>query len=87
MIYLLIKKLKYTILPVLLVLGNVVYTQNQGVIEGTVKDADGKPITFANVQVEGTTIGVATNANGFFRILVPWVYVCGTASMNPLNRS
>ena len=70
MIYLLIKKLKYTILPVLLVLGNVVYTQNQGVIEGTVKDADGKPITFANVQVEGTTIGVATNANGFFRILV-----------------
>lgn len=70
MILSLIKKFKFIIPLVFFVLGNVVYAQNQGVVEGTIKDTDSNPIPFANVIIEGTTTGVATDANGFFRILV-----------------
>ncbi|MQY78464.1 MAG: TonB-dependent receptor [Bacteroidetes bacterium] len=41
-----------------------------GKIEGIVKDSDtGKPLPGVNVIIEGTTIGAATNQNGYYVIL------------------
>ena len=37
-------------------------------VAGTVTDADGNPLAGANVEVEGTTLGSSTNANGAYVI-------------------
>ena len=47
-----------------------VFAQNTGKIAGTVKDSEtGEPLIGANVIVEGTDLGAASNENGKFHIL------------------
>ncbi|SVD68266.1 uncharacterized protein METZ01_LOCUS421120, partial [marine metagenome] len=43
----------------------------QSTIEGTVSDGSGNPLVGANVIVEGTSFGAATDANGVYTINVP----------------
>ncbi|MEM6804949.1 MAG: TonB-dependent receptor [Bacteroidota bacterium] len=40
----------------------------KGVIEGTVKDVDGEAVAYANIELQGTTRGSQTDAQGAFRI-------------------
>lgn len=40
-------------------------------ITGTVKDENGKPLTGATVQVQGTTVGTLTDADGKYSLEVP----------------
>lgn len=77
-----IKKLLFTFLT-LVVIVQLSYAGNTGKIAGRVIDKDTKePIPFANVIVEGTQLGAATNLNGEFVILnvPPGVYTV-TASV------
>ena len=37
-------------------------------VAGTVTDTDGNPLAGANIEMEGTTLGSATNANGAYVI-------------------
>lgn len=39
-------------------------------IYGTVKDETGTPLPFANIYIKGTTVGCATNENGYYSFLV-----------------
>jgi len=60
-----------------------IFAGNTGKIAGTVKDKDtGEPLPFANVIVEGTNLGAATDINGYYTILnvPPGVYTV-TASV------
>ncbi|CUV10466.1 putative outer membrane protein, probably involved in nutrient binding [hydrothermal vent metagenome] len=43
----------------------------QSTIEGTVSDGSGNPLVGANVIVEGTSLGAATDPNGVYMINVP----------------
>ena len=43
----------------------------QSTIEGTVSDGSGNPLVGANVIVEGTSLGAATDLNGVYMINVP----------------
>lgn len=50
----------------------------QAIIEGTVTSAlTGQPLPGANVMIRGTTIGTATNADGFYRMTLPLAQVTG----------
>ena len=44
--------------------------QAQHTVSGTVTDAAGQPMAFANVTEAGTTNGTTTNSDGFYRITV-----------------
>jgi len=37
------------------------------VVEGQVRDAQGAPVPYANVQIDGAAVGTAAGANGRFR--------------------
>lgn len=43
----------------------------QNVVEGVVTDERGNPLPGVTVSLTGTSLGVATNAQGFFRLSVP----------------
>lgn len=50
----------------------------QAIIEGTVTSAlTGQPLPGANVMIRGTTIGTATNLDGFYRMTLPLAQVTG----------
>jgi TonB-linked SusC/RagA family outer membrane protein len=50
----------------------------QATIEGTILDAEtGNPMVGANVLIQGTTIGAATDLEGVYRITVPAAQVTG----------
>ena len=51
-----------------LVLASVFALAQTRAITGQVKDDKGDPISFASVQIKGTTKGTTTDANGNFRI-------------------
>ena len=53
----------------LLVLVSFAWTQTTGKIRGTVSSSDGQALAGANVTVDGTSKGAATNADGVFTIL------------------
>ena len=53
----------------ILVSGAFAFAQNK--VTGTVKDAKGEPIVAASVVVRGTTIGVVTDLDGHYTIIVP----------------
>ncbi len=54
----------------LILLTAVAFSGTTGKIAGTVKDAKtGEPLPSANVVIEGTTLGAATNPDGYFAIL------------------
>ncbi len=42
------------------------------ILEGYVRDEEGEPLPFANVFVEGTTIGTVTDIDGKYALKVPW---------------
>lgn len=79
------------LLPVLvLLLGSMLYAGTTGKISGTVRDQEtGQPLVGANVFVEGTVLGAATNLNGFYNILniPPGGYTLRVSMMGytPLN--
>ena len=49
----------------LILIGPLSYSQSN--IEGMVADEDKQPIPFANILIEGTTIGTSADANGHFK--------------------
>jgi len=59
----LITLLSLVLLPVM------IFAQTSGKLSGVVRSADGTPLAGANVVLEGTTMGAATDANGQYYIL------------------
>ena len=57
--------IRITALFIMLVAGFVIA---QGTIQGTVSDQDGNALPGANVVVEGTSLGEATDVNGTYSI-------------------
>ena len=53
----------------LLIIPAMCFAAITGTIEGTVKDADGKPLGGATVKLEGTKIGTISRPNGSFRLV------------------
>ena len=45
--------------------------QQMRTAKGTVKGPDGEPLIGVTIRFEGTTIGVSTDADGYFSIRVP----------------
>ncbi|MDR4987582.1 MAG: TonB-dependent receptor [Bacteroidales bacterium] len=43
----------------------------QAWIEGHLKTAEGEPLQFVNIAIEGTSIGTTTDINGYFTLSVP----------------
>ena len=60
---------KISQLVALLVLVSFAWTQTTGKIRGTVSSSDGQALAGANVVVDGTSKGAATDADGKFTIL------------------
>ena len=54
---------------VLILLPILMYGQTSGKISGKVADADGNPLAGANIVIEGTSLGAASNQEGAFVIL------------------
>jgi outer membrane receptor protein involved in Fe transport len=46
-----------------------IFPQTSGKLTGTVKDQNGDPLIGANVIIDGTTLGAATNIEGYYVIL------------------
>jgi outer membrane receptor protein involved in Fe transport len=46
-----------------------IYSQTTGKLTGVVTDQDGDPLIAANVLIDGTNLGAATNADGYYVIL------------------
>ena len=52
--------------------GGIASAQNRGItVKGTVVDGDGLPVIGAGVTLQGTTTGVAADADGNFTLVVP----------------
>ncbi|MFQ5750932.1 MAG: carboxypeptidase-like regulatory domain-containing protein, partial [bacterium] len=63
------KHRQYLMIFFLLCFGGIVYAGSTGQIHGTVRDAEtGDPLPGANVLLEGTAIGAATDLKGEYRI-------------------
>ncbi len=60
---------RLAVLVAVIVLPVMLLAQTSGKISGVVKNADGQALAGANVLVEGTTFGAATDANGQYYIL------------------
>ena len=65
--YQLMKKVKLFLTCLLVALCGVAYAQS-GRVSGTVTDSKGEPVPGVSVALEGTTLGVTTDANGHFSI-------------------
>lgn len=48
-----------------------VETNDKSQVWGIVKDSQGLPLPAASVQITGTSLGVSTDENGFFRLNIP----------------
>lgn len=64
----LMTKIGITLLATLFVAGT---TYAQRVVNGTITDDDGFPVSYANVYVKGTTLGTTTDIDGKFKLKVP----------------
>ena len=60
---------KLSQLVALVVLVSFAWAQTTGKIRGTVSSSDGQPLAGANVMIDGTSKGAATNSDGVFTIL------------------
>jgi len=70
-------KLSYLIILFFAAIVNYIFAGTTGKIAGRVTDAKtGEGIPFANVIIEGTTLGAATNLEGYYTIInvPPGVY-------------
>ncbi len=64
------QSLRNIIVIILLLFAGIIYAGNTGKISGTVKDKDtGEALPFANVMVDGTSLGAASDIDGNFTIL------------------
>ena len=65
-----ISRFKLTLLTLLGILSTVqLYAQGTGTVRGFVYDkATGEPVLFTNVYLKGTTLGAATDVNGYYSI-------------------
>ncbi len=51
---------------------NSIFNPNVREVSGRVTDLNGQPVSFATVMIKGTRTGVSADANGNFRITVPY---------------
>lgn len=51
-------------------LTSTLWAQSRRLISGVIRDRDGSPLPGVNVIIKGTTNGVATDANGFYSLVV-----------------
>ena len=59
--------------------GGIASAQNRGItVKGSVVDGDGLPVIGAGVTLQGTTTGVAADADGNFSLVVPGETGSGT---------
>ena len=64
------RPLLFFIIFVFLAWGAYIFAGTTGKISGVVKDADnGAPLAGVNVIIEGTTMGAATDVNGFYFVI------------------
>ena len=63
------RSLSTLVLLLLFALPGVALAQATGVLTGTVVDEQGQTLIGANVRIEGTTLGAATNVNGEYRVI------------------
>ncbi len=57
------------LIPIMFALGVFTGLMAQGVISGSIMDQDGNALPGANIAVEGTSLGAATNVNGVYSIM------------------
>ncbi|MDP2364729.1 MAG: TonB-dependent receptor, partial [Ignavibacteria bacterium] len=57
------------ILSVLILSTATLYAQTSGKLVGRVTDNSGEPLSFANVILDGTTMGAATDIDGYYSII------------------
>lgn len=66
--------LKYELIDQVIVINrSMVVPQNITTIQGTVKDKEGTPLPGVSVSIKGTSLGVATDTEGKFKLDVPGV--------------
>jgi len=63
--------MKHFLLIFAMLLMGVATVMAQRTISGTVTDDTGEPLPFANVYVEGTTVGTTTDIDGNYTLKVP----------------
>ncbi len=61
--------LSTAVLLLLVALPSVALAQATGILTGTVVDEQGQTLIGANVRIEGTTLGAATNIDGEYRVI------------------
>jgi len=59
------------LLPLLLTLSLISFSQNNFKVSGKVSDETGKPVQGATVQVKSTAVATATSADGSYSLMVP----------------
>lgn len=68
------KNLKYTLVNDVIVirtLQSFVPQQQETIIQGIVRDTDGKPVPGVTVMVKGTSVGVTTDQQGRYKLIKP----------------
>ncbi len=63
------RSLSTLVLLLLVALPGVALAQATGVLTGTVVDEQGQTLIGANVRIDGTTLGAATDVNGQYRVI------------------
>lgn len=80
----LLKKTRFILIIFCFIISGSVFAQNTGIIRGFVYlKESGEPVLFTNVILKGTTLGIATDVNGFFSInkVPPGSYTLFISSM------
>lgn len=56
-------------LIIFLVVFNISYAQTSGKLSGRIVDTEGEPLVGANIVIDGTTIGTASDMDGYYSII------------------
>lgn len=59
------------LLLLLMMVPIMLFGQGEGVLSGKVSDEKGKGIEFVNIAVMGSTIGVSSDARGYYKLSLP----------------
>jgi TonB-linked SusC/RagA family outer membrane protein len=68
---LLMRSVRFFLLPLLLLFGQVTFAQNSLPIQGTIIDSTGEPLPGVNVVIKGTLAGTVTDLDGKFSLSAP----------------
>ncbi len=63
--------MRLLLFSLILIVATVVYGQDTGTLEGSVRDSIGDPVEFANVAIQGTQQGTMTEPDGSYTLEVP----------------